>query len=145
MDIALGVAWIEGDGNGATKRYGVPAVYADAVGDLDLLDKPLDPKNPTGPKVSTKYGPSLSHFQIRALRKPTAWGLLDRWRVATKLVDAADPMEAARYASAAAYALSKNGTDFTPWSAFKSGSYLPHVGKNYQLVTGHPRAGDWSN
>lgn len=144
LNIALGVAFVEGDGNAATNRFGKPCVYADAVGDLDLLDKPLDPKNPDGPKVSSKYGPSLSHFQIRALRDPNAWGVLDRWRVATKLVNAEAPGAAARYATQAAFALSKQGTDFTPWSAFKSNSYLLYAGRDFDLVTGHPRAGDWS-
>lgn len=73
--------------------------------------------------VNPKYGPSISHFQIRALRDPNAWGQLDQVRIADKLRDPA-------YASYAAFVISKNGTDFTPWSAFKSGSYLPHVGKN---------------
>lgn len=132
------MVWIEGDGPGATKaNAGRPSVYFDAVGDLDLLDKPLDPKNPAGPKVSSKYGPSISHFQIRALRDPSAWGVKDRVRIAEQLRDPA-------FASHAAYVISDGGTDFTPWSAFKSGSYLPHVGKDYQLVTGHPRAGEWS-
>lgn len=126
----MGVAWVEGDGNAATKAYGFPAVYADAVGDLD--------------KVDAKWGPSISHFQIRALRQPTMWGPLDVWRVASKLTDPSDPLRAAKYATDAAFAISKGGTDFTPWSAFKSGSYLQHKGRDFLLVTGHPRAGEWS-
>ena len=61
----------------------------------------------------------------------------DRWRVAEKL---RDPV----YASKAAFVISKNGTDFTPWSAFKSGNYLQYKGKDYQLVAGHPDASEWS-
>ena len=98
-------------------------MYLDAVGDLD--------------KVDPKWGPSISHFQIRSLREPELWGPLDRVRVAELL---RDPV----YATKAAFVISKGGTDFTPWSAFKSGSYLPFVGKDYTLVPGHPRAGDWS-
>lgn len=116
---------------------GYPAVYYDAVGDLSLLDKPLDPKNPGGPTVSVKYGPSISHFQIRALRDPNAWGPDDKVRVAEQLRDPA-------FASRAAWVISKGGTNWTPWTAYRSGSYLPYVGRDYTLVTGHPRAGDWS-
>jgi hypothetical protein len=123
LDIALGVAWIEGDGPAATKAYGYPAVYSDAVGDLDKMD--------------AKWGPSVSHFQVRALRNPAIWGPLDRVRVAELL---RNPV----YATKAAFLISKDGVDFTPWSAFKSNAYLPHVGKDYQLVTGHPHAGEWS-
>lgn len=103
--------------------WGVPAVFYDAVGDLTLMDD--------------KWGPSISHFQIRSLRNPDQWGALDRMRVAELLRDPT-------YASKAAYAISKQGTDFTPWSAFKSGNYLPHVGKDYQLVWGHPDRAKWS-
>ena len=137
LETALGVCWIEGDGPSASRDMGFPAVYYDAVGDLDLLDLPLDPKKPDGPKVSSKYGPSISHFQIRALRDPNGWGELDKVRIAELLRDP-------EYASHAAFVLSRGGADFTPWSAFKSGSYLPHVGKDYTLVAGHPCAGDWS-
>lgn len=124
LEIALGVVWVEGDGNAATKAYGSPAVYADAVGDLD--------------KIDAKWGPSISHFQIRSLREPAKWGPLDVWRVASKLTD---PI----YATDAAFAISKRGTDFTPWSAFKSGSYLQHKGRDFQLVTGHPQAALWNS
>lgn len=120
---------MEGDGYKATDVYKFPAVYADAVGDLD--------------KVDAKWGPSISHFQIRSLREPTKWGPLDVWRVASKLTDLEHPKEAAKYATDAAFAISKGGTDFTPWSAFKSGSYLQYKGKDYMLVTGHPRATEW--
>lgn len=119
--------WIEGDGPGATKAKGFPAVYYDAVGDLKYLEDPA---------VAAKYGPSISHFQIRALHNPDAWGPLDKVRIAEKL---RDPV----FASHAAFVISKNGTDFTPWSAFKNGTYLPHVGKDFTLVTGHRYAGLW--
>lgn len=98
-------------------------MYFDAVGDLSL--------------VSEVWGPSISHFQIRSLRDPLSGNAADRWRVAEKLTD---PV----YATQAAFVISKNGTDFTPWSAFKSGSYLQHKGKDYLLVAGHPKAGEWS-
>lgn len=88
--------------------------------------------------MDAKWGPSISHFQIRALRDPNAWGPLDKVRVAEKLTD---PV----YATQAAWVISKNGTDFTPWSAFKSGSYLQYKGRDFQLVTGHPRAALWNS
>lgn len=47
------------------------------------------------------------------------------------------------YASKAAFEISKQGTDFTPWSAFKNETYLPHVGKDFTLITGHKYAGMW--
>ena len=88
--------------------------------------------------MSDKWGPSVGLPQIRTLRDPTAWGPLDVWRDADKLrqVD---------YQAAAAYAISKNGTDFTPWSVYRSGSYLPHKGKDYIIRTGHERAHLWDN
>lgn len=103
-------------------------MFYDAVGDLKYLDDPA---------VAAKYGPSISHFQIRALRDPSAWGVKDRVRIAEQLRDPA-------YATHAAYVISDGGRDWSPWTAFKTGSYLPHVGKDYHLVTGHPRAGEWS-
>jgi hypothetical protein len=87
--------------------------------------------------IAAKWGPSISQFQIRALRDPDAWGADDKVRIAAKLRDPA-------YASHAAFVISKGGTDWSKWTAYRTGSYLPHVGKDYKLVTGHPRAGDWS-
>lgn len=142
----------------------MPAVYYDAVGDLQLAElgpystlasaladlvarkaegRPYPNPNTTVDRngqwfvVNTKYGPSISHFQIRALHNPNAWGQTDKIRVAAKLRDPA-------YASYAAWLISKGGTDFTPWSAYKSGDYAPHVGRDYALISGHPRAGSWN-
>jgi len=128
LEVALGVAWVEGDGNAATEQYGVPAVYYDAVGDLKYLEDPV---------VAAKYGPSISHFQVRALRDPNAWGALDKVRIAALLTDP-------QFATYAAYVISKQGTDWSPWTAYRSGSYLAHKGRDYILVAGHPRAGEWS-
>lgn len=107
-----------------TPLGGTPGAYLDAVGDLDRMD--------------AKWGPSVSGFQIRCLRDPNAWGPLDRWRVAELLHDDPD------YAARAAFAISKSGTDWTPWSVFRSGAYLPYKGTDYTLRRGHPRAGEWS-
>jgi hypothetical protein len=96
--------------------------YTDAVGDLGL--------------ISEKWAPSIGLFQIRSLRDPDAWGPLDHVRRASEL---RDPL----YNAQAAWVISQGGTDWTPWSVFKSGTYLPHVGVDFPLLTGHPRADLW--
>ena len=98
--------------------------FIDAVGDLTLVD--------------AKWGPSVGLVQIRTLKDPYAWGALDRWRDAKKLKD---PL----FYAQAAYALSKQGTDFTAWSVFKNNNptYLANVGKDFQLRVGHERALSW--
>jgi hypothetical protein len=97
--------------------------YIDAVGDLGLID--------------AKWGPSLGLPQIRTLRNPYIWGPLDRWRDAVKLRDPA-------FQAAAAWAISKQGTDFTDWSVFNHGTYLPRKGVDYPLRVGHSRAAQWA-
>jgi hypothetical protein len=110
LDVALGVSWAESEG------------YSDAVGDyLQLQD----------PAVSAKWGPSIGLFQIRSLRDPNAWGVLDRWRVRDLLLD---PLYNAR----AAYAISLSGTDWHLWTTYRTGSYLSHAGDDYEIRTGHP-------
>ena len=98
--------------------------FIDAVGDLTLVD--------------TKWGPSVGLVQIRTLKNPYIWGALDRWRDATKL---RDPL----FYAQAAYALSKQGTDFSIWSVVKNSNptYLANVGKDFQLRVGHERASSW--
>lgn len=120
----LGVIFVEGDGFKASKAFGAPAVYYDAVGDLDRLND--------------EYGPSVSYEQIRTLRDPMSGNAADRWRVASKL---RDPV----YAAQAAWVISKQGTDFTPWSAYKSREYLKHMTTgDYALIPGHPDAQKWN-
>lgn len=34
--------------------------------------------------------------------------------------------------------------DWNLWTVYRTGTYLPHVGKNYILKTGHPRADQWN-
>ncbi len=96
--------------------------YADAVGDLALTD--------------AKWGPSLGLPQIRSLRDPTAWEPADRYRDAAKLRDVVFQAEAA-------WIISKQGTDFTPWSTYRSGAYLTHKGDDFTPRVGHPNAGRW--
>lgn len=119
----MGVAYVEGDGPAATQRFGTRSVYTDAVGDLGLVDE--------------KWGPSISHFQIRALRHPDDYPAPDDMRVAALL---RDPLYASRTAKAI-----RDRFGWAAWSAYKSGSYLPHKGIDMQLVTGHPAASRWSD
>jgi len=103
--------------------YAESGGYVDAVGDLALID--------------AKWGPSVGLFQIRSLRDPDAWGPLDHVRRASEL---RDPL----YNAKAAHVISREGTDWSPWSVFKSGTYLPYVGVDFPLRTGHIRAHLWN-
>lgn len=123
LDIALGVAFIEADGPKCTDRFGVRSAYGDAVGDLALID--------------AKWGPSLSLLQVRTLRHPEQYPFPDTLRVAAQV-------RYPRQNAEAAFQISKEGTDFTKWSAFKSGAYLPHVGKDFEIRSGHPDADRWN-
>lgn len=113
---------MEADGPACTARYGVRSAYADAVGDLDRIDE--------------TYGPSIGLGQVRGLRNPRVWGTADRWRVARLL---RDPW----FNAIACYWISARGTDFMPWTMFRNGMWQPHGGKDFEVRTGHPRAGDW--
>lgn len=87
--------------------------------------------------VNPKWGTSRGWFQVRILRDPLSGNLADRWRVGEKLGDAL-------YNAKAAFAISKGGTDFTPWSVFNHGTYEQFLDVDYQLKTGHARADDWN-
>lgn len=119
---------MEADGAACTARYGVRSAYSDAVGDLAQLADPV---------VAAKWGPSIGLTQIRSLRFPDIWGPLDIWRVADKL---RDPY----YNASAAFAISKKGTVFSPWTMYRNGMYQAHAGQDFEVRTGHPRAGEWS-
>jgi hypothetical protein len=73
-----------------------------AVGDIDLQNE--------------KWGPSVGLWQIRSLKNPQAYSYPDNLRDAAKLKD---PI----YNAKAAYAISKSGTDFSPWSTFINSAY----------------------
>ncbi len=87
--------------------------------------------------VNTKWGPSISWFQIRALDDPELWPFPDSLRIAEKLRDPG-------YAAKVAYEIWKKDGNFLKWSVFKSGHYEQFLDKVYELRTGHPRAGDWN-
>lgn len=157
--------FVEGDGYLATRNHGAPAVYYDAVGDIaaaclgpyaseseaqaDLDSRRSMKKQVPVPAQIVKkpegwyvinpvWGCSLSQWQIRVLDDPTSGNAADRWRVAEKL--RADPV----YATQAARVISKNWTDFTPWSAYKSENYKEFMDKDFVLISGHPQAANWN-
>lgn len=101
--------------------YAESGGYSDAVGDFVQLQDPT---------VAAKWRVSVGLFQIRALRDPSAWSVLDRWRDAEKLLD---PLYNAR----AAYAISKGATSWTPWSVWNSGAYKQYVGRDFPIRVGH--------
>lgn len=117
MEIALGVgyreSWSTRDGQGG---------YYDAVGDVDLVDD--------------TWGPSCGWFQIRSLFDPFSYSVKDRYRMAFACMN---PW----FCASAAYVISDGGTNWEPWSAYKSGSYLENKGMDYQLRSGHERADKW--
>lgn len=119
---------MEADGPAATKLFKVRSAYSDAVGDLAQLADPV---------VSAKWGPSVGLTMVRSLRDPNAWGPLDRWRIASRLREP-------QYNADAAYALSKQGTDFSLWTMYRNNEFLPHKGLDFEIRTGHPRAAEWS-
>jgi len=87
--------------------------------------------------VNTKWGPSIGWFQVRALDDPTLWPPPDSLRIAERLRDA-------RYAAQVAFEIWKKDGNFLKWSVFKSGAYKEFLDMDYELRTGHPRAGEWS-
>lgn len=126
MDIALGIWMAEGGNRVLDQAHGV--IWSDAVGDLD--------------RMTAKYGPSVSPAQVRTLRpvehaEPFKYAAADRFRIAFALLNP-------YFAAAATWAISKGGTDWTPWSTFRDGAYLPFAGRSYPLVTGHKNAARWN-
>lgn len=63
-----------------------------------------------------KWGPSVGLWQIRSLKNPSIYPYPDNLRDASKLTDP-------DYNAKAAYAISKQGTDFSPWSTFVNNAY----------------------
>jgi hypothetical protein len=71
-----------------------------------------------------KWGPSIGLFQIRSLKAEFRTG---KYRDASMLED---PL----FNAASALAISNRGTDWTPWSVFKDGSYKKNIEKNDFIV-----------
>ncbi len=156
--------YVEGDGYLASKNYGFPAVYYDAVGDIagarlgpyptqaaaqaDYAARKAARKQVPVPvewhqlpdgwyAINPVWGTSNSHFQIRVLDDPTSGNAADRWRVAEKL---RDPL----YASRAAFVISDGGKKWDLWSSYRSGDWEQYGDHDWTLVSGHPSAEKWN-
>ena len=150
----------------AAVGYGESEGFTDAVGDIELArlgpypteavaladlaarkaaGKPVPSPcafqrivdSEAGYLVNLKWGPSIGWFQVRALDDPFAWGIEDTVRVASELRDP-------KLNAHAAFVISEGGTVWDKWSVYKSGAYKKFLGADYELRTGHPRAGEWN-
>ena len=116
IDTACAVALAEA-GNGDKS-----GVYADAVGDLNIVD-PV-------------WGASIGPFQIRAIRAPLSqYQSFDRWRCAPALLN---PFYNCWVALQVYKALG-----WGAWSTYTQGTYQQYVGKRPKIVTGHSAASSW--
>lgn len=88
--------------------------------------------------VDEKWGPSIGLFQIRSLKDPLGFSVPDRFRYAWALRHPC-------YNAAAAYAISKAGTDWTPWTVYRNDRYLEFAGIDYKIRTGHVRSDLWNS
>lgn len=114
----LGIGWVE-CWHPETRRH-----YYDAVGDLGA--------------ISDVWGPSVGWLQIRSLRDPLSGNEADRWRVASGL---RDPLYSARAARVIAGPF---GELLRLWTPYRTGTYLQHKGKDFELHAGHPDAARWN-
>jgi hypothetical protein len=90
----------------------VAIAIAESAGNTDAQgDKTL---------ANSKWGNSVGLFQIRSLRDPSKYTGVDRLRDAAKLED---PV----YNAKAAWAISKEGTDYSPWTTFNEGTYQKYM------------------
>jgi hypothetical protein len=90
----------------------VAIAIAESAGNTDAQgDKTL---------ANNKWGNSVGLFQIRSLRDPSKYSGVDRLRDAAKLED---PV----YNAKAAWAISKEGTDYSPWTTFTEGTYQKYM------------------
>ena len=90
----------------------VAIAMAESAGNTDAQgDKTL---------ANSKWGNSVGLFQIRSLRDPSKYTGVDRLRDAAKLED---PV----YNAKAAWAISKEGTDYSPWTTFTEGTYQKYM------------------
>ena len=69
---------------------------------------------------TAKWGPSCGFWQVRSLVVPTSYPLPDSLRDKNQLFDP-------QFNANAAYAFSRQGTNFGAWSTYTSGAYLSHV------------------
>lgn len=97
--------------------------FIDAVGDITLTDD--------------VYSVSSGWFQNRAEWYPHEWGQIDWGRHVYPMVTS--PW----YNAQVALVISKGGTDFNPWTTFRTGAWEQFDDKDYTLRTGHVRAAEW--
>lgn len=122
--VDLGQAIATAEAGGKDTSTGQPYVFSDAVGDTTVIDP--------------RYHASIGMFQIRGLRHPMSWwNTPDVWRYPWAL-------RIPIYNAMAAWAISKGGTDFTPWSVFRNNSHTQYLGGDPVIRTGHSRAGSWT-
>jgi hypothetical protein len=101
--------------------------FYDAVGDLGA--------------INAEWGPSLTQFQIRTLRDPMSGNLADRERDARKLHDGM-PWQAAR---AARIIVGPNGEHRQLWTPYRTNTFLPYRGQDFELHAGHRYAHLWDS
>jgi hypothetical protein len=83
------------------------------------------------------WGPSVGLFQVRTLHNPQDYGAESVVRDISGLRDPA-------FQARAAYVISKGGTDWSPWSVYRSGAYRQYLGTDFEIRTGHPEAARWN-
>jgi len=66
------------------------------------------------------YGPSMGVFQIRSYKDPKKWGAAGQWRDGKRLNDPSFNLQAA-------WNISKQGTNWKPWTAYTSGSFSAYL------------------
>lgn len=94
--------------------WGESGLNAHAIGDTNL--------------ITEKWGPSLGLWQIRTLNNNApSYPYPDNYRDASQL---ADPLFNAK----AAYAISKKGTDFSPWTVYNNGSYSKYMDRVTEAI-----------
>jgi hypothetical protein len=69
---------------------------------------------------TAKWGPSCGFWQVRSLVSPSSFSYPDTLRDKNQLFDP-------QFNANAAYAFSKQGTNFGAWSTYMGGQYLTHV------------------
>lgn len=85
-----------------------------AVGDAKLMNR--------------KWGSSLGLWQIRSLHDPARWGSrTDLMRDSSRLFDP-------QFNAEAAFAISSGGSNWDPWTVYKTGAYRRYLGRARQAV-----------
>lgn len=75
-----------------------------------------------------KWGPSVGLWQIRSLREPSEYHYPDTLRIYEELFDPYKNAEAA-------YAISRHGENFTPWSTYTNNAYRQYLNEVIALVS----------